>query len=477
MEKLIEIVDGIPSVYGLEWNNAINLTINKGENPSIVGLNNAGKTLLAEIFSSRVALRQGSISFSFLPKGVSYKKNAVVRASFESAYLLADYNSMYYSQRFSASENDLSPTVKHILDDMEGEQETKKKWISKLRLENLFDKHLIMLSSGELRRFLIATILIKKPNLIIFDNPFIGLDAQMRAELDLLFKEIAHFQNMIFVVPSVSEIPTVSKSVVFVNDFCVVGKYDKECFVGKENILNTTDCQPINIDFLEPEHQNLREFENVAVLKNITIKYPNRTLFENFNWTIRRGEKWVLQGANGSGKSTLLSLITADNPRAYAMDITLFDIPRGSGESIWDIKKRIGYISPEMHLFFRENQTCEKIVASGLYDTQGLFRKCSEQQLEKARKMLALFNIEHLAQKSFLKISDGMQRLVLLARTMIKNPDLLILDEPLHGLDDQNRSLAAGVITRFCAQPQKTLVFVTHNTDEIPNCMTNKLKL
>ena len=298
----------------------------------------------------------------------------------------------------------------------------------------------------------------------------------MRAELDLLFKEIAPFQNMIFVVPSVSEIPSVSKSVVFVNDFCVVGKYDKECFVGKENILNTTDCQPINIDFLEPEHQNLREFENVAVLKNITIKYPNRTLFENFNWTIRRGEKWVLQGANGSGKSTLLSLITADNPRAYAMDITLFDIPRGSGESIWDIKKRIGYISPEMHLFFRENQTCEKIVASGLYDTQGLFRKCSEQQLEKARKMLALFNIEHLAQKSFLKISDGMQRLVLLARTMIKNPDLLILDEPLHGRDDQNRSLAAGVITRFCTQPQKTLVFVTHKTDEIPNCMTNKLK-
>lgn len=478
MEKLIEIVDGLPSVYGLEFKQPINLSIYQGENPTIIGSNGAGKSFLASILSGRTTLKSGKIKFSFLPDGVTYKKNAVIRAGFESAYLLADYNSMYYSQRFSASENDLMPTVKQILSQQEGDENVKNYWIEKLQLKKLFDKHLIMLSSGELRRFLIATILVKNPDLIIFDNPFIGLDVKMRKELDEIFREISENKNIIFIVPSVDEIPTISKSVVPVKNLDVLQKVDKQEFIKNNSYcFNPLQNNNAEINFLEPEHSNLQQFNNVAILKNITVKYPNHTLFENFNWTIKRGEKWVLQGANGSGKSTLLSLITADNPRAYAMNITLFDRQRGTGESIWDIKKRIGYISAEMHLFFRENQTCEKITASGLFDTQGLFQHCNEQQLQKARKMLQLFNIQHLAQTPFLKISDGMQRLVLLARTMIKNPDLLILDEPLHGLDDNNRKFAIDVITNFCAQPLKSLIFVTHNDKEIPSCITNKLKL
>ncbi len=159
------------------------------------------------------------------------------------------------------------------------------------------------------------------------------------------------------------------------------------------------------------------------------------------------------------------------------MDITLFDRKRGTGESIWDIKKRIGYISAEMHLYFRENQLCKKVVASGLFDTQGLFRQCTDAQYEKAQQVMDVFGIGHLAERPFLQTSDGEQRLVLLARTMIKNPDLLILDEPLHGLDAVNKARAKQLINQYAAQTGRTLILVTHEPENVPECVDRHFEL
>ena len=159
------------------------------------------------------------------------------------------------------------------------------------------------------------------------------------------------------------------------------------------------------------------------------------------------------------------------------MDISLFDRKRGTGESIWDIKKRIGYISAEMHLYFRENQPCKKVVASGLFDTQGLFRQCSDAQYQKAQQIMDTFGIGHLAERPFLQTSDGEQRLVLLARTMIKNPDLLILDEPLHGLDAVNKARAKQLINQYAAQPERTLILVTHEPENVPECVDRHFEL
>lgn len=484
MEKLVELIEAEPFVYGIEFKNKLNLTIYKGENPTIIGANGAGKTKLAELLCGKIICRSGEMNFSFLPQGVHYQKGKVIKAGFESAYTMADYSNMYYQQRFSSTENEWDavqnsgmPTIKDLLDKTNGYD--KEYWIQKLKLDQLSYKTLIMLSSGELRRFLIANILIQKPELIIFDNPFIGLDVEMRKDLNNLFKDIADRQQMIFIVPDVKEIPEISKSVIpcknleyfpkmSKEDFCADKKFQEEIF-GKLT-ENTTQLP-------EPYVKTESQFTHAAILNDITIQYQKRTLFKNLKWDIQKGEKWSLSGPNGSGKSTLLSLITADNPRSYNMDITLFDRKRGTGESIWDIKKRIGYISSEMHLYFRENQLCKKVVASGLFDTQGLFRQCSEQQFELAIQVMKTFGIDHLAEKPFLKISDGEQRLVLLARTIIKNPDLLILDEPLHGLDANNKARAKEVINQYAAQSGRTLILVTHDPDNIPSCVTHRFSL
>ncbi|MEE1176111.1 MAG: ATP-binding cassette domain-containing protein, partial [Paludibacteraceae bacterium] len=219
------------------------------------------------------------------------------------------------------------------------------------------------------------------------------------------------------------------------------------------------------------------DFDEVVCMTNVNVSDPGRTLFKDLNWRIMKGEKWSLSGQNGSGKSTLLSLLSADNPKAYSLDIRLFGRQRGTGESIWDIKRHIGYISSEMHLYFRQDQPCKKIVASGFFDTIGLFRTPTDAQYELALQWMKLLGIDHLAEQSFLKVSGGEQRLVLICRTMVKNPDLLILDEPLHGLDLANKRRVREIVEKYAAQDEKTLIYVTHRKAEIPSCVTKHFEI
>ena len=212
-------------------------------------------------------------------------------------------------------------------------------------------------------------------------------------------------------------------------------------------------------------------------MEHVSIRYGKRTILKDINWEVRNGEKWALFGPNGAGKSTLLSLVYADNPQSYANTLYLFDKKRGTGESIWDIKKRIGYVSPEMHLYCMENVPALQIVASGYFDSVGLFRKCSQEQEEGALRWMELFGIKALKERSFLTLSSGEQRLVLLARAFVKDPDLIILDEPLHGLDISNKRKAAAIIDRFCSRLGKTLVYVTHYPQELPACVNKQIVL
>jgi len=190
-----------------------------------------------------------------------------------------------------------------------------------------------------------------------------------------------------------------------------------------------------------------------------------------------KGERWALLGPNGSGKSALLSMVYADNPQSYACDIALFGRPRGTGESIWEIKKHIGYVSPEMHRSYCRRYPAIDIVASGLHDTIGLYKKITAEERDKCRVWMNIFGITDLEERDFLELSSGEQRMILLARAFVKNPSLLILDEPLHGLDRQRRSLVMEIIKAFCSNPQKTLIIVTHYPEELPHTIDHTLTL
>ena len=215
----------------------------------------------------------------------------------------------------------------------------------------------------------------------------------------------------------------------------------------------------------------------MITVTNLAIQFGKRVLYKDVNLKFTAGNIYGVIGANGAGKSTLLSLVCADNPQAYACDITLFDQPRGSGETIWQIKRHIGYVSPEMHRSYHRDMPCLRIVASGLKDTVGLYVRPVDSEYDKCRFWMDIFGIGHLADRSFMKISSGEQRLVLLARAFVKDPQLLILDEPLHGLDSYNSQLVKDVINAFCQRRNKTLIMVSHYQEELPTCITNSIYL
>lgn len=328
-------------------------------------------------------------------------------------------------------------------------------------LEALMDKYIITLSSGELRKFQLAKTLLAQPSILIIDNPFIGLDSETRQQLRDLLQTLAEEQDLeIWLVVSRREdIPE------YVDEVIEMEEKQRQEEPEALALPTTSDTYA---------HDEQRE---VIRCNHVSIRYGERTILRDLDWTVCQGEHWSLSGQNGSGKSTLLSLVCADNPQSYACDIELFGQPRGSGESIWDIKRHIGYVSPEMHRSYQRNLPALRIVASGLKDSVGLYVRPTEEEKETCRRWMRVFGIGHLADRSFLQMSSGEQRLVLLARAFVKSPSLLILDEPLHGLDSRNRQLVRNVIEEYCRQPDKTLIFVTHYQEDLPPCIDHSLYL
>ena len=324
-----------------------------------------------------------------------------------------------------------------------------------------------------------------KPSLLILDNPFIGLDASTRALLqDLLCKLIEETHlHVILLLSRAEDIPPFITHVVPVEGLVCGEKMEVKNLDGvpkvdaPEILRRYAPLDDNGNSAPQDEKRGEDEVPEVIRLNKVSIRYDERTILKDLDWVVRKGEKWALTGDNGSGKSTLLSLICADNPQSYACDISLFGRKRGTGESIWEIKKHIGYVSPEIHRAYLKNMPAIDIVASGLHDSVGLYVRPKPEQRGICEHWMEVFCIGDLKDRSFLQLSSGEQRLVLLARAFVKDPDLLILDEPLHGLDTRNRAHVKGIIEAFCKHPDKTLIMVSHYQDEFPACITHSLHL
>ena len=212
-------------------------------------------------------------------------------------------------------------------------------------------------------------------------------------------------------------------------------------------------------------------------MKKVNLKYGEHCIFNQLDWKVKTGEKWLLKGRNGAGKSSLLSMITGDHPQAYSNEIYLFGKRRGSGETIWDIKQKTGYISPELHAYFDKNISCFQAIASGYFDTIGLFRNLSKQQYDNTLQWLDFLQLSHVSKKPLHSISASLQRMILLARALVKNPPLLVLDEPCQGLDQIQSDQFVSLIDHICNGSNKTLIYVSHDTSNIPGCVDRVLQL
>lgn len=461
--KVIEIVGGVARHPLYRMHEPIDFVLGEGEQLAIVGPNGGGKTMLVNTLIGRYPLLMNEVHYDFGDANGRMAYENICYIAFRDSY--GDYDPhYYYQQRWNSQDVEQSLTVRESLVVTEGSEEL----LREFAVDVLMDKQMVMLSSGELRRLQIVKALMMSPRVLIMDNPFIGLDDTMRNQLKQLLLKLIDDRGLqlILVLSREDEIPDFITHVVPVADR-VVG--DKVCYTAPS--VGGTEEHRIE------EVSDMTSDDVVIDFRDVTLRYGEHTIFNNLNWTVCRGERWALMGRNGSGKSALLSLVCADNPQSYACDISLFGRRRGTGESIWDIKRRIGYVSPEMHRAYLKDLPAIEIVASGLHDSIGLYVRPRPEQMGVCKEWMRTFGIEELADRTFLTLSSGEQRLVLLARAFVKDPELLILDEPLHGLDTKRREEVRGIINAFGLREGKTVIMVTHYPEELPACITHYKKL
>lgn len=424
-------------------------TMNRGEHWAILGPNGSGKSTLAKALAGKLSVVRGAITLYFgdpsnEPFPISQKEYI--------GYLSFD-------------------THRALVEKADKDAEA-----HSLMGKEYQGNELLQLSTGQMRRALIERTLARKPQLLILDEPFEGLDQDSkRLLIDFIDSDIMQNIQVILITHHLDELfPSISH-VMLIKD----GHIYKS---GKRTEVLTHE----HVSFLFSLKHKVNHVatmvpgkiigETLIELSHVMVRMGEKNILNDINWTMKTGENWMIVGPNGAGKSTLMSLILGDHVQAFSNSIKIFGRKRGSGESIWDIKQHIGYISSNFHLDYREPITADKVVLSGFFDSIGLYRSASLKQKEIASEWFTRLQIEDLKNRNFMSLSLGQQRLILITRALVKSPRLLILDEPCHGLDIKNRERVLQIIDQSI-QYHSNIIYITHHPQDILHSITHIMVL
>lgn len=492
-DPLLSITDAVLKLGNTPVFDALNFQINKGENWALTGESGSGKSALLLIIAGKFHLSAGNIQYHFHEEFLQKQDHADAHLTFHRLIAMVESrhhfrnlshtSDFYYQQRYNSSDSEDALTVEEYLLTIRPFNDAPVYWtfektLRTLQLDNLRDKQLIKLSNGETKRLLIAAALLKNPVLLLLDNPLAGLDVQTRAEFGSFISDIIQSGITVIMATSPFEIPQAITHVAVLEKGAIVsqipvGGFDPAVFgkTSKEKLDKKELAALLKTETGSPA------YSWIVKMNKVNIRYGDKQVLKNVDWQIRQGDHWALLGSNGAGKSTLLSLINGDNPQAYANDIVLFDRRRGTGESIWDIKSKTGFISPELYQYFPTDNSCLQVIESGFYDTMGLFRPSDQKRAAIALRWMKTLEIDQYARQLLKNIPASAQRLCLLARALIKNPSLLILDEPCQGFDMHQQQHFKSIVDAICGLSIVTMIYVTHYQHEIPESVTQVLKL
>lgn len=444
----------------------------------ITGSSGAGKTSLINALSGKYYAAKGSITYPFLKtEGASLydlRRKMIRVVSFRDDSRIFSPNLYFYQQRFNAFAADGTLTVWEYLMNAGFDERVEEhvKLIKKTGIFPLLDLERIKLSSGQSRRLLITKAILQKPSILIIDNPYLGLDAPSRKEFNALLDTLVEVAGIqLILAGQFEELPKCINHRLHLDNFEIQYEGKLEAYQEAQLSLHSkVDTEQLLDQIKLAYPPPTSPAQTIFSLQQVSVDYYGKSVLKEIDWTVQKGEKWALLGDNGSGKSTILSLLFGDHPQAYSNDIYLFEQKRGMGQSIWDIKKNTGFTSPELHYFFSYSLTCLEAVITGLFDHVYLKREPSEKESQLIDLLFRYFDMSAYKNKSFQEISTGQQRVILLIRALIKNPPLLLLDEPFQAFD-QATILKAKRLLSYILTEQHTLIFISHYRAEIPSCV------
>ena len=453
--------------------NDISLNIAPGENWAIVGANGSGKSSVGQLLCNRLKIYTGTFTTA--------KKSEFV--SFEQVIEILDFERYNDDSDFLDRIDHGTPVREFILGTEVRDDSALIELAKKMKFSPLLDRGIRFLSTGEMRKVVICKALLQKPQLLVLDEPFDGLDLESRAILhELIFGIIVKGIKVVLLLNRFSEILPEITHIAYVKDRTIIISGTKEDLVKSaalQRLHSFHSTLPRSLPKIDGSTlpKPLEAGVPLIEMRDVVVSYEDKYVLNKLSWTVKPGEHWQISGPNGAGKSTLLNLISGDNTQAYANDIRLFGRKKGSGESVWEIKKRIGLVSSTLQQNYGLRVSVTAVGLSGFFDSIGVYQKPTSQQQDIVLEWLSILHMEKRRKDPFRSLSYGEQRLVLMVRAMVKQPQLLILDEPCQGLDDVNRAMVLKLINHLGTIGTTQILYVTHHPEDRIPCITNSLSL
>lgn len=444
---------GMPILHDLTFQ------LKSGECWCVIGPTGSGKTTFLQTLAGQFSAPPGTLTRRVSTEFVSFKEQS---SRFS-------YGSYFYQQRYQATMSDNAegsdagytaiPLLRDFLQLSDSPEATA--LLDRLGLLPLLDRSFIKLSNGQTRKARIGKALLQHPAVLLLDNPFVGLDAAFRRELTNWLGELTNHGLTLVLVTESEDVPPFATHVAIMGEGQLRWAGPVEYYQPAHQ-LETEEAELPVLQTKPP----LTDFGEAFQLQDVSVRYGDTVILDKINWVVRAGERWALFGQNGAGKSVLLGLLYGDHPQAYANQVSVFGHRRGkSGESIWDVKRRIGFVSPELHLYFPQHLSVRQVALTGMTDTLTPPVRVSPETEADLVSLLSYFELTHTVARPFGTLSAGEQRLVLLVRAFLKNSPVLLLDEPFQAIDKRHIDRARKLIDSFA---DKTVLFVTHNKNELP---------